>query len=103
LSQELKNEMTSTPVLDQIRKKLIDGLNPQHLSIIDESEKHRGHSGAREGGESHFSVKIVSNQFEGLNPVARHRLINQILAEELSGKVHALSLKLLTPSELDRL
>ena len=99
MSQQLANQMSKTPVFDLIQKKLTEGLSPQDLTIVDESEKHRGHSGAREGGETHFSLKIVSSHFEGLNAVARHRLVNSILAEELTGLVHALSLKLQTPSE----
>jgi len=92
--------MNETPVFDTIQKKLTEALNPQSLTIIDESEKHRGHSGAREGGETHFSLKIVSHQFEDLNAIARHRLINQILSQELAGPIHALSLKLKAPSEI---
>ncbi len=69
------------------------------LEIQDDSAKHSGHSGAREGGESHFSVLIVSQAFTGLNRVARQRLVNAALAEDLAGPVHALSLQTLTPEE----
>jgi len=86
-------------VAEAIRSKLDAALCPLRLEIVDDSAKHRGHSGAREGGESHFSLLIVSDRFEGLNRVARQRLVNHVLAEELAGPVHALSLKTQTPAE----
>ena len=86
-------------VAESIRSKLDAALCPLRLEIVDDSAKHRGHSGAREGGESHFSLLIVSDRFEGLNRVARQRLVNQALREELAGPIHALSLQTLTPME----
>lgn len=86
-------------IADRIRSKLEAALSPMRLDIQDDSAKHSGHSGAREGGESHFSVLIVSDAFEGLNRVARQRQINTILAEELAGPVHALSIQARTPAE----
>ena len=86
-------------IADRIRSKLEAALSPMRLDIQDDSAKHSGHSGAREGGESHFSVLIVSDAFEGLNRVARQRQINTILAEELAGPVHALSIQAKTPAE----
>ncbi|ESQ90053.1 hypothetical protein ABAC460_09810 [Asticcacaulis sp. AC460] len=86
-------------VADRIRSKLEQAFTPQRLEILDDSAKHSGHMGAREGGESHFSVVIVSNRFEGLGRVARQRLVNTELAEELAGPVHALALKTLSPAE----
>lgn len=87
-------------ITERMQKKLEEAFEPQHLTIQDDSAKHSGHSGAREGGESHFSVTIVSRLFEGLNRVARQRRVNQVLAEELAGPIHALSLKTLTPDEV---
>lgn len=86
-------------IADRIRSKLESALSPMRLDIQDDSAKHSGHSGAREGGESHFSVLIVSDAFDGLNRVARQRRVNAILAEELAGPVHALSIQARTPSE----
>ena len=86
-------------IADRIRSKLEAALSPMRLDIQDDSAKHSGHSGAREGGESHFSVLIVSDAFEGLNRVARQRRVNTILAEELAGPVHALSIQARTPAE----
>ena len=86
-------------VADRIRSKLERAFSPQRLEILDDSAKHSGHEGAREGGESHFSVLIVADAFEGLNRVARQRRVNAELADELAGPVHALSLQTLTPGE----
>lgn len=87
------------PVADTIRHKITERLAPQELEVKDESHLHAGHAGAREGGESHFRIKVVSTEFEGLNPVARQRLINDILRVELAGPIHALAMKTLTPEE----
>ncbi|RMF10321.1 MAG: BolA family transcriptional regulator [Alphaproteobacteria bacterium] len=86
-------------VADTIRRKLTEALSPVALHIVDDSDKHRGHAGYREGGESHFTVTIVSTAFEGDNRVARQRKVYTILAEELAGPVHALSVFALTPAE----
>ena len=89
-------------VADAIRAKLTAAFAPQRLDIYDESERHHGHAGARDGGESHFRVMIVSEAFEGLSRVDRHRRINEALAEELRAQVHALALTTLTPNEAAR-
>ncbi len=85
-------------VAEAMRAKLTASLNPTLLIIEDDSHRHAGHSGARPGGESHFNVAIDSAAFEGLKPVERQRLVYRVLAEELAGPVHALSLKLSTPA-----
>ena len=72
---------------------------PKRLSIEDESARHRGHAGHREGGESHFRVEIVSAAFEGKSRVARQRLVYDTLKEELAAGLHALALTTLTPDE----
>lgn len=86
-------------VADSIRQKLEQALQPLRLEIRDDSARHAGHAGAREGGESHFHVTAVSPRFSGLNRVARQRLVYQALAQELAGPVHALSLTLRAPEE----
>jgi len=86
-------------VADTIERKLTEALAPQRLNIVDDSEKHKGHAGYREGGETHFRVEIVSDAFAGQNRVARQRRVYEILAEELAAGVHALQLKTLTPEE----
>jgi BolA protein len=89
-------------VADTIRTKLTERLIPTRLEIADESHRHVGHEGARPGGETHFSVTIVSAVFIGQTRVSRQRLVYQALAEELATRVHALSLTTLTPSEDNR-
>jgi len=85
-----------------IERKLARALTPRRIDIVDESELHRGHAGWREGGETHFRITVVADAFAGLSRVERHREVNRILAEELAGPVHALSLTALTPAEADR-
>ena len=77
---------------DRIRSKLEAAFAPDLLEVIDESESHRGHGGWREGGETHFRVRIRAAAFDGLSRVAQHRAINAALAEEMAGPVHALAL-----------
>ena len=67
--------------------------------VEDDSDRHSGHSGAREGGESHFNVTIEAAAFAGAAKVARQRMVYHALAEELAGPVHALSVKASAPGE----
>ena len=76
-----------------------NALSPLSLIIEDESAKHAGHAGAREGGETHFRIRIVSESFAGLSRVERQRKVYAAVAEELAERVHALSLVTLTPDE----
>ena len=86
-------------MIDRIRDKLTNALEPVRLEIEDDSARHHGHAGARPGGESHFNVLIESAAFEGVNKVARQRLVYKALAEEMADQVHALSVKALAPGE----
>jgi BolA protein len=83
----------------RLRTKLEAAFSPSSLSIDDESAKHAGHAGAREGGETHFRIRIVSRSFNGLTRVQRQRKVYEAVAEELAERVHALSLSTLTPEE----
>jgi BolA protein len=89
----------SKPVEAAIRQKLEAAFEPQHFEIENESYKHA----VPPGSESHFKVLIVSARFEGLSRVARQRLVNETLAEELKSSVHALAQKTLTPAEWEAL
>ena len=86
-------------VVDTIIKKLEERFAPERLDVLDESHRHKGHAGARPDGEPHFRVKITSAEFDGLTRIERHRLINDCLAEELAGPIHALNLRARTPYE----
>ncbi len=92
-------EASETPVAESIERKLMETLVPTRLDVIDESHKHAGHAGARPEGETHFRVEVASAAFEGKSRVDRQRLVYGILAAELEGPVHALSLKTTTPDE----
>ena len=86
-------------VATAIREKLTAALAPEALDIVDDSHKHAGHAGARPQGESHFTVRVVSARFEGLNRVARQRLVYGALREELESDIHALAIEARTPGE----
>ena len=94
---------SNSPVADRMVQKLQSELNPVSLQVVDDSYKHAGHAGFKGGagysGESHFTVEIVSSRFEGLTSIKRHRLVYQILEEELKASIHALSLVTKTPTE----
>lgn len=75
-------------------------LAPLALEIVDESHKHAGHAGARDG-RGHFAVRIVSAAFDGLPLLARHRRVYAALDSLMQTDIHALSLQTLTPSELE--
>jgi BolA family transcriptional regulator, general stress-responsive regulator len=82
-----------------IDSKLRAQFAPTRLTVEDESSRHHGHAGWREGGETHFKVEIVSAAFDGQSRVARQRLVYQALAAEFTGGLHALALTTLTPAE----
>jgi BolA protein len=92
--------MTKDTVAGTIAEKLEQALAPEHLTVVDDSHHHVGHAGARAGGETHFSVEIVSSKFDGLSRLQRQRLVYKILSEELEGPVHALSIAARTPNEV---
>ena len=83
-----------------IHDKLTQAFAPTRLEVVDDSARHEGHAGHREGGESHFNVLIESSAFVGVPRVMRQRKVYAALSEELSGPVHALSLKALAPGEI---
>jgi BolA protein len=82
-----------------IRTKLMVGLEPTRLDVINESELHAGHRSSPGTGESHFRINVVSEKFTGKTRVERHRLINELLAEELAGRIHALAIHASAPEE----
>lgn len=84
----------------RIEAKLREQLAAVHVEVIDESHLHAGHAGAKSGG-GHFRATIVSERFEGLSAVAAQRLVYQTLADEMTGEIHALAMKTLTPAKWD--
>lgn len=87
----------STAVQKRLEAKLAT-FNPTHLEVINESSNHN----VPVGSETHFKVVMISDQFEGLRLIQRHRMINEILHEELAGPIHALSLHLYTDEDWER-
>jgi len=85
---------------DLIEQRLTEALGPcAAVDVEDQSAAHAGHAGARESGGGHFAVLIVSAEFEGLPPLQRQRRVYAALAEEMKGRIHALSMTCLTPAE----
>lgn len=80
----------------EIRRRL-ETLSPSSLDLEDESAQHAGHAGASGGG--HYRLTIVSSRFQGLNAVARHRLVYEILGDLMQKGIHALAISAYTPEE----
>lgn len=78
---------------EKIRRRLEDAFAPRRLEVIDESEAHRGHAGYRDGGESHFRVKIAAQALDPLGRIARHRAVHAAIGAELLSEIHALSIE----------
>ena len=83
----------------QMREKLMVGLRPTRLDLVNESHLHAGHLSSPGTGESHFRLLIVSDVFTGKSRVERHRVVNDLLSDELKGGVHALAIKACAPGE----
>jgi BolA protein len=82
------------PVVEEIRTRLEAEFRPTRLDVVDESERHRGHAGWREGGESHFRVTIAAPAFAPMSRIERHRAVHAALGPDLVGRIHALALKI---------
>ncbi len=78
---------------------LTEVFSPVLVRVVDDSARHAGHAGAQPGGETHYSVLLVSDAFRRMNRVARSRAVHEALAAEFAGGMHALSLTLRTPEE----
>jgi BolA protein len=85
---------------DRIQAALETAFPPARVAVQDDSHQHAGHAGAQPGGETHYSVLVVSQAFAGQSRVARSRAVHAVLAAEFGGGLHALSLRLLTPEEM---
>lgn len=84
---------------DWITERLTSRFAPERLAVTDDSQRHEGHHGWREGGETHYGIDIVSKAFEGKSRVERHRLINDAIAEAFADGLHALTIRARAPSE----
>ena len=85
---------------DRIAEIVTRELRPTELRVDDESHLHAGHAGSREGGETHFRIDVVSEAFVGKSRVARHRMINDLLADAFGRDgLHALAIRARAPGE----
>lgn len=85
--------------VERIRAALQAAFQPQALEVVDDSHKHAGHAGARDG-RGHFAVKIVSPAFAGMAPLARHRAVYAAMGEMMQTDIHALQIVAKTPEEI---
>jgi len=85
--------------INLIKACLEKAFQPEQLDIIDESHKHAGHAGAKDGG-GHFVVSIVSEKFKGKSRVLRHRMVNEATAHLFGPTIHALSIQAKTLQEI---
>lgn len=84
--------------IEAIRSRLEEDLQPTELTISDDSHRHVGHAGARDG-RGHFSVRIISPVFDGLTPLARHRAVYAALGDLMQTDIHALAIDARTSME----
>ncbi|HZW11925.1 MAG TPA: BolA family protein [Noviherbaspirillum sp.] len=85
--------------VEQIRARLTATFAPVECQLVDDSHLHAGHAGAASGA-GHFSVRLVSDRFNGLNRLARHRLVYDCLRDMMHSDIHALNIVALAPSEV---
>lgn len=93
------NAAATGPVASEMLKRLNSALSPARIELIDESEKHLGHSGYNPAGESHFTLHIESGDFVGKSRIERQRMIYRALGDLMGGRVHALSIRATAPGE----
>lgn len=84
--------------VEKIRAAIEAALHPVRLEIVDQSHRHAGHAGARDG-RGHFDVLIVSDTFNGKLPLARHRMVFAAVGDLMETDIHALSIKALSTDE----
>lgn len=88
-------DIQAVSTAEEINDILVEALAPVRLDVINESHMHN----VPAGSESHFKLVVVSTQFQDKNLIARHRMINKLLASQLQNGIHALSMHTHTPEE----
>ena len=91
--------MSAPAGIEAEMRRRLQALEPLALELVDESERHRGHAGYREGGNTHWRVAIVSPRFAGASVVARHRMVYQALGNLMNNPIHALAITARAPEE----
>ncbi len=94
----MRNAATG-PIATEMLRRLDSALSPTRVDLIDDSEKHRGHGGYNEAGESHFTLEIESEAFVGRSRVERQRMVYKALGDLMRERVHALQIKARAPGE----
>jgi BolA protein len=94
------SKLQTMAVRATIAEKLAQAFAPVALEVVDQSHLHAGHAGTPGGGETHFAIHIVSAAFRGKSRLERHRMINDALASELKGGVHALAVSAMAPEDV---
>ncbi|MCP3730525.1 BolA family transcriptional regulator [Sphingomonas sp. MG17] len=92
-------DIATGPVAREIAERLTQALAPSRLDVINDSAKHRGHSGDDGSGESHFTVAIESPSFAGKSRVERQRMVNRALGDLMAERVHAMAIRATAPGE----
>lgn len=90
-----------TDRMERIRSRLLATFSPLECQLVDESHLHAGHAGAASGA-GHYRLHMVSERFEGLNRVTRHRLVYDCLNDMMHTDIHALTIIALAPSEVSK-
>ncbi len=80
-------------IAKEIEMRIRTALSPETLEIIDESEKHRGHAGYRDGGESHWRVRIRASRLDDLPRIGRHRAVHDAVGKDLMERIHAFAIE----------
>lgn len=93
------NALAMGPVATEMLRRLNAALSPTEIDLIDESEKHRGHSGYNPAGESHFTLLVCSAAFEGQSRIERQRMVYKALGDLMDERVHALRIRAWAPGE----
>jgi BolA protein len=87
----------SVETIELLRQRLAT-LQPESIIIDDDSHRHAGHAGAREGG--HYQLQIVAQVFAGKSTIARHRMIYDAAGDLMRGRIHALSIRAEVPGNV---
>jgi len=86
-------------IANEITDRLMQALAPTHLRVVNDSAKHRGHTGDDGSGESHFTVEIEAPRFAGMSRLERQRAVNAALGDLMRERVHALAIRAQAPGE----
>lgn len=99
MTKETKEAEETGARARHMRARLEKTFAPDHLLLRDDSERHRGHAGWREGGETHFHLEMTASAFTGASRLERQRMVHAALGPELMAEIHALSMRLHAPEE----